>query len=325
MNIKDRINNAPSWGGICVLFVIAGLSLPAFSGSSDPTVGELSQSLESLVEGANRLVAVNDELTARNNTLKEKSDSSRARNELLIKSNDQLSGELAVYQQKIKNRTEVVEHNQLKVNEAEARLVKMDQNIESKKIALAQRQKQHEYVFKLLAIVNNGGMVDQNIQTVRKTQEQLIKKLDEGRRRVEDLEGQWKELSFWYGDAALTLPQLKGTRDHLKEKLAALKGTGVLEDWSDLQAQILKLKKEIKTLSQRHFSYFKTLEVIEKEYLGKDAAAQAGSDERKLEQTLSRLKKDNKTIQRQAADLRFEMIDLDKKKTSLESSLAQNR
>ncbi len=323
--MNNRINKPRIWGVICGLFVMTGLSSSLCAGSSERSIGELSQSLQSLVDSSNHLVAANDELTGRNNALKQKVDSLRARNNVLSKSIEQLTGELAVYQQKTKNRTGIVEENQSKIHEAEARLLKMDQDIELKKIALAQRQKQQEYVFKLLAMVNSGATVEGNIQTVRKTQEQLVKQMEEGRRRVEDLQGQWKELSFWYGDASMTVPQLTGTRDQLKEKLAALNETGVSEDWSDRQAQIQKLNKEIKALAKSHLSYSKTLEVIESEYVGKDATAQARSDERKLQQTLNRLKKDNKTLQRQAADLKFDMIDLDKKKASLEATLAKNK
>lgn len=270
-------------------------------------------------------MVANDELTLRTRTLHQKADFLRGKNKGLEQNIVRLNDELAVYEQKTKDSKGLVEQNQNKVDDTKTRLLKMDQEIEMKKIAFAQRHKQQEYILKLLDIVKSGGTVEGNIQTVKKTQTELVKHLEEGKRRLEDIEAQWKELSFWYGDASLTTPQLTLTRDGLQEKLTVLKGVGISQNWSSYQAQIQKLNRDINELSKSHSSYAKTLEAIESEYTGKDATAQLRMDEKKLQQTLTRLKKDNKSLQRQAADLRFEMIDLDKKKSSLEAALAKNK
>lgn len=311
--------------GLCCLMTCLFGGLPSvFAWAPERSLNQLSQSLESLVESSDHLVVANDELTLRTRALHQKADSLRGEKNVLDQSIAQLNEALTVYEHKTKDRKGLVEQNQIKIDDAKARLFKMDQEIEMKKIALTQRQKQQEYIFKILNIVNSGGTVEQNIQTVKRTQTQLVKQMKEGKHRLEDLEAQWKELSFWYGDASLTKPQLTVTRDQLGERLAALKGIGVSENWTSYQGQIKVLNKDIKELTKRHASYVKTLEAIESEYTGKDPTAQLRADEKKLQQTLARLKKENKTLQRQAADLRFEMIDLDKKKSFLDAELAKN-
>lgn len=310
----------------CLIVVCLFVFLPqAFAQTQGHSVDQLSHGLQSLVDSSERLATVNDTLTAQNRALQKKLDVLRQKSGDLAASNVRLNDELVLYRNKTGEKAGSLELNQKRAEEFKERLSGMNHEIEMKKIDLSQHQKQQEYVLKLLNIVNGGGTVEQNIESISKTQNHLARQLQESDRRIGDLESQWKELSFWYGDSSQTLPQLAATRDQLKDKLAVLNASGVSENWSAYQKKIWELEKETKELDKSHSIYQRTLEVIENNYVGKNSTVQLRSDEKKLQQTLNRLKKDNKFLQKQGADLRMDMINLDKKRSILETEVIKNK
>lgn len=131
---------------------------------------------------------------------------------------------------------------------------------------MAERQKQETFVLKLLEIVKKGGTVEQNIQAIKETQSQMSKQVNEARERITVLESEWKELSFWYGSPAVSLPQLTAIRNELKERLASLKNSGISEKWERDRAQINKLESGVQNLIKEHSSYARELQVIENKY-----------------------------------------------------------
>lgn len=311
--------------GACFVFW-TGSSI--FAASLDPTehsIDELSQGLQSLVDSSNQLVQNNDALIVRNQNLKKKVDFLERTSRTLGENNAQLEKDLAGYEERNKDKHEIVKQNQVDVQAAKDQMVNIGQQMAMKKIAFAQRQKQQKYIFELLTIANNGGSIVQDIETVKDTQAKLAKQVTDGQNRLRDLEGEWKELSFWYGDISISLPKLKATRDQLKMHLADLNKTGISERWSRDQNQIQRLEGEIKGLAKQRASYLEALKAIENKYVGNSISSQSQADEQKLEANLKKLKKDNKILQKQTADLRLEMVGLDKKKSRLEDILGLNK
>ena len=311
--------------GVCVIWGLGSCVFAAPHNPAERSLNEFSQGLQSLADSSNSLVEVNDQLIEQNRPLKKNYVFLERQLRSLGQNNAQLEKELIEYEDKTKDKLDIMKQNQAKVDEAKARLVKIDQEIVKKEISLAERQKQQDYVFKLLAITNRGGTTEQDIQMIQNTQAQLVKQANEGRERLKRLENEWQELSFWYGDSSASMPKLTATRDQLKERLGSLKKLGVFEQWRHDQSQIQKLDREVKGLVKRHSNYLGALKVIENEYIGNKESAQSLADDKKLQRNLGQLKKDNKTLQKQAADLRLEMVEWDKKKSTFEHILGQNK
>jgi chromosome segregation ATPase len=311
--------------GVCIIFWTGSRIFAAPLDPTEHSVDELSHGLESLVDSSNQLVQNNDDLTVRNQNLKRRVDFLERTSRVLEENNVQLEKDLAGFEEKNKNKHEIIEQNQVNAQGAKNQMINIDQQIAMKKIALAERQKQQKYIFELLTIADKGGSVDQDIQMVKDTQTKLARQVNDGQSRLQDLENKWKELSFWYGDVSISMPKLKITRDQLKAQLDDLKKTGISERWSRDQNQIHKLDGEIKGLVKQRSSYLGALKVIENKYIGGAVSTPAQADEQKLQANLRQLKKDNKGLQRQVTDLRLEMVGLDKKKSGLENILSLNK
>ena len=121
------------------------------------------------------------------------------------------------------------------------------------------------------------------------------------------------------------MPQPASNFEKLKVQLDDLKKTGISERWSRDQNQIQRLDGEIKGLVKQRSGYLGALKAIENKYIGNAASTQSQADEQKLQANLKLLKKDNKRLQKQAADFRLEMVGLDKKKSGLENILGLNK
>ena len=311
--------------GVCLVFWTGSRIFAAPLDPTEHSVEELSQGLQSLVDSSNQLVQNNDDLTVRNQNLKRRVDFLDRTSRALGENNAQLEKDLAGYEEKNKNKHGIIEQNQVNAQNAKDQMVSIDQQVAMKEIALAERQKQQKYIFELLTIANNGGSIDQDIQMVKATQTKLARQVNDGQNRLQDLENEWKELSFWYGDVSISVPKLKTIQDQLKVQLDDLKKTGISERWSRDQNQIQKLDREIKGLVKQRLSYLGALKAIENKYIGSAVSTQSQADEQKLQANLKQLKKDNKALQKQAADLRLEMVSLDKKKAGLENILSLNK
>lgn len=289
------------------------------------SVSELSQGLEHLVESSDNLAAANEQLSISAKALRQNEAALQEQSRFFDKNNARLEQELTGYQDKTKDKVELTKQNQAKAKEHKALLVKLDQEIALKKIALAEREKQQTYVLKLLEITKKGGTVEQNIQAIKDTQIQMSRQVNEGRERINALENEWKELSFWYGSPSVSVPQLTATRNELREKLASLQKSGIYEKWEQDQRQIQKLEDGIKILVKHHNNYLEELQTIESKYDNDKNQPQFWTNEKKLQQNLNQLKRDNKGLQRQAADLRRDMVEWDKKKSALEGIVSRDK
>jgi chromosome segregation ATPase len=310
--------------------VVCGLlcSGNAFGAPPDPmdrSLNQFSQGLQHLVESSNNLVQSNDVLSADNKVLKQREQSLSQQSIFFDKDNARLEQELSGYKEKTKDKVEINKQHETKLIEYKALLGKLDQEIALKKISWVERQKQQTFVLKLLEITNNGGTVEQNIQAIKETQTQMSRQVNEGGKRIKGLENEWKELSFWYGSPAVSVPQLTATRNELKEQLAGLKNSGISEKWEQDQAQIQKLEMGVQNLIKQHSSYTKELQVIESKNDEEEKTPKSWADEKKLLQNLNQLKRDNKSLQRQAADLRRDLVEWDKKKSALETIVTVNK
>jgi len=311
--------------GVC-LVLWAGSRISASPlDSTDHSVNELSHGLENLVDSSNQLVQNNDALTVQNQNLKRRVDFLQRTSRSLGENNARLEKDLAGYEEKNKGKHEVIKQNQINAQGAKDRMVNIDQQVAMKKIAHAQRQKQQKYIFELLTIADNGGSIDQDMQMIKDTQAKLARQVNDGRNRLQDLEGEWKELSFWHGDVSISMPTLKTTRDQLKAHLGDLKKSGISERWSRDQNQIQRLNGAIKGLVKQRSGYLGALKAIENKYIENPVSTQFQADEQKLQTNLKQLKKDNKRLQKQVSDLRLEMVGLDKKKSALEDILGLNK
>ncbi|MBP6342843.1 MAG: hypothetical protein KA403_02805 [Candidatus Omnitrophica bacterium] len=316
-----------SWVFKCVAcgVICAGNVFAAPPDPMDRSLNQFSQGLQHLVESSNNLVEANDLLNADNEVLRQKEQSLLRQSDFFDKDNARLELELSGYEEKTKDKAELNKERESKLDESKALLIRLDQEIALKRISLAERQKQETFVLKLLEIVKKGGTVEQNIQAIKETQSQMSKQVNEARERITVLESEWKELSFWYGSPAVSLPQLTAIRNELKERLASLKNSGISEKWERDRAQINKLESGVQNLIKEHSSYARELQVIENKYDEEEKTPKFWADEKKLQQNLNQLKRDNKTLQRQAADLRQEMVEWDKKKSALETIVAPNK
>lgn len=320
MRKLSRVFKCVAFGVICAGNVFAAPPDPM-----DRSLNQFSQGLQHLVESSNNLVEANDLLNADNEVLRQKEQSLLRQSDFFDKDNARLELELSGYEEKTKDKAELNKERESKLDESKALLIRLDQEIALKRISLAERQKQETFVLKLLEIVKKGGTVEQNIQAIKETQSQMSKQVNEARERITVLESEWKELSFWYGSPAVSVPQLTAIRNELKERLASLKNSGISEKWERDRAQINKLESGVQNLIKEHSSYARELQVIENKYDEEEKTPKFWADEKKLQQNLNQLKRDNKTLQRQAADLRQEMVEWDKKKSALETIVAPNK
>ena len=309
-----------AFGMICTGNVFAAPPDPM-----DRSLNQFSQGLQHLVESSNNLVEANDLLNADNEVLRQKEQSLSQQSDFFDKDNARLGQELIGYEEKTKDKIELNKQHETKADANKALLIKLDQEIALKKISLAERQKQETFVLKLLEIVKKGGTVEQNIQAIKETQSQMSKQVNEAGERIRGLESEWKELSFWYGSPAVSVPQLTAIRNELKDRLAGLKNSGISEKWEQDRAQIKTLDTGVQNLIKEHSIYARDLQSIENQYDEEEKPPKFWSDEKKLPQNLNQLKRDNKTLQRQAADLRQEMVEWDKKKSVLETIVIPNK
>lgn len=284
-----------------------------------PSVSEFSRGLQGLAESTDRLQRENDRQERLNAGIKERVGFLEKNVGQLTKENQQLEKEILELGEKTKGKDEQIKQIQDSAQKSLDALKKTDQEIALSQIAFAERQKQQKYLLEILTLAREKGSFHIEMKSVLENQETLRQKASSGLKRVEDLEREWKELSFWYGDSTVSLPQLTDVKNKIQEQIKGYQRNNVSAQWTRNHTEMKRMEKEIKEIVFQHDLYMDMYKALESKYIEGDLSKEVQQEEQKLQINLTHLKRKNKALQKQAGELRYEMVNLDKKKTELEA------
>lgn len=286
---------------------------------NSPSVEEFSAGLTGLAESTDRLADENVRQERQNADLKQRVSLLEKKFGQLIQDNRQLETEILALNEQTKGKDDALRRLEGDGQKSLEDLKKVDQEIALSKIALAEREKQQKYLLEILALVRKKDPVQLDMKSVLDNQEVLKERLTLGEKRVEVLERKYKELSFWFGDVAVSLPQLNSVKKQVREQIDGLRKNNVSDQWGRNHLEMRSLEGEIKEIVFQHDLYMDMASALESQYAKGGSSKESRQEEQKLEINLSHLKRKNRALQGQAAELRFEMVNLDKKKTELEA------
>lgn len=301
--------------------IVCPLTWAALEDLGQKSLDEFSQGFQGLVESTARLEEENNQQQQLNEGLKRKVDA-------LIKSigqstlnGDQLQKKLGELNEITKGKSEQIKQIDNIVRKFQDDIKKVEQEIALSKIDLAERQKQQSYLLQILALAREKGAVHLDMKSVLENQEVLKQKVSYGNKRVEELEQEWKDLSFWYGDPNLSLPRLAVIKKQIQDKILEYQKLRVSDQWGQDNMEIKNSEQEIKELVFRHDLYKDMLKALDNQFTGEVRSKESVQEQKKLEINLSRLKKENKQLQEKVQDLRHEMVNFDKQKADLEKKM----
>ncbi|MBL8013486.1 MAG: hypothetical protein JNN05_06510, partial [Candidatus Omnitrophica bacterium] len=220
-----------------------------------------------------------------------------------------------------KNKSEQVKQFEESIKKSQDALKRTDQEIALSRIDFAERQKQQNYLLQILALAREKGVVHMDMKSVVENQEVLKQKVIYGDKRVRELEREWKDLSFWYGDTNESLPQLMAIKKQLHDQILIYQQLHVSDQWSREHVEIDKSEREIKELVFTHDLYKDMLKVLDNQFAGERRSKESVQEERKLQLNLSRLKQENRHLQEKVQELRLQMVNFDKQKARLERKM----
>lgn len=285
------------------------------------SVDEFSQGFQGMVDSTSRLETQNIQQKTLNDDLKQKFDLLQKNMNQTLLNNDQLEKELAGLTDQTKSKSDQIQQVDDHVKKFQEDIKKIEQEIALSKIAFAERQKQQNYLIQILTLAREQGTVHLDMKSVLENQEVLKQRVNYGNKRADDLQREWKELSFWYGDKNESLPELSAIKKQLLEKILEYQKLNVSDQWAQNHLEIKKNEQEIKELVFRHDLYRDMLKVLDNQFTGAARSKEAVHEERKLQNNLGRLKKENKQLQERVQNLRHQMVNLDKEKAKIERNM----
>ena len=288
------------------------------------SVDEFSSGLQALVDSSVQLEATNNEAAGINADLKQRIEELNTQINSAALNNTDFEKQLDGYKDKNKD-------NELKLHELEdaqaknkERLDDLDKEIAFTKIRVSERKKQQGYLLELITIAQKNGKVDLDHSVIIENQEKLKRQVKDSLSRMIAFEKEYKVLSFWYGDAAVSMPELTKIKDEIVMEIDSYKKENVSEKWAKNRNQLQTLEKDIAASIQERNTHSVALEAIENKYVTKSGSSKKLPEEQKLQANLVQLKGENKKLQKKVTDLRAVMVNLDKNKAKLEKMLGDN-
>lgn len=315
--------------GICVFIIVCGLLWVAGPSSAArraglPSAGDLTERLEGFRDTFSRLEAANSEFLEYNRNLKAHLEQGKSEVQSLKKQHDELEKEAQLYAVKTQKKSAELISFETKKDETKARMQSIEQDIVMKQLVMHERMRRQQAIWEQLAAINNKDGVAQlqehNTEALAQTLKEkveLSRQLKESQGRLADLEAQVAYQSILRQDPSVSLPKLTAERDHLNQKFSVVSADSVLSPPVDFN-QLKKLNFEVNELAKRRSDQTNLLQMLDSQYDKNEKLTKNSPQEKKLQESIAVFKKDNKLLRQQAADLRFEMVDLDKRKARLE-------
>ncbi|GEM_PF-3936938 len=293
--------------------------------SSDDLVKEF----QVLHNSVDRLVQANVEWAEHNRVLQQNIQELQRRRQAAGKDGELLVKDLADWEEKIKSKA-AMGRAKVKEDEIKDRLVNANQEIAMKKEQLKAGQEEQQRVWERLAVAGTSEGQSQNARNLQEyinEKKKLDRRLKDSIVQKERLEQRLDYLKLLNADSSLSVPKLMAKRDMLKSRRDILSGQSSKNprnpvSYRDLSSQerFKKLDFEVKKLAQKHLENSKLLQTIENQYNSDPSVSHSG-DEKKIQESIGKLRNENKLLKAQLANLRFEMVSLDKKKAQLEQEV----
>jgi chromosome segregation ATPase len=313
-----------------ILIMTAGPAWAVQRTSFVSSADDLTARLQDFKQSVSRLEQANAEFFEHNGNLKERIRQGKSTLESLKQDHAQLKKNAEAYDSKTHKQSDELRAFETGVAELKSKLGSLEQEINFKQQDASDRLVRQKVVWDQLAAVKANGVADLAEHNAAEASDLVAQKvglaqeLASRQPRLRQLEAQIAYQSLLSLDPVASLPRLTQERDKLETQLAAL-SPSVKEKAPLDKAQIYKLKAEIAQLSKVRSERANLLQMLELQYDRSQKSARSASSEKKLQDSLAALKKDNRALRQQAADMRFEMIDLDKRKTRLEKIVHSSR
>jgi chromosome segregation ATPase len=308
---------------ICGLFFPAGLSL-AVRQSGPASTRDLTERLEGFENTFSDLEAANREFLDYNRKLKAHIEQGQNALASLKKQYETLTQEAKLYASKTEKKSGELSAFEAKQDEIKSRMQTLEQDIAMKQLVIDDRRRRQEVIWEQMAAVNNNEPVAQieernttALAEILNEKGELAEQWRDAQSRLADLEAQIAYEAILREDLAVSLPRLSGERDALEQRLTALAGGSAAQPAVDPK-QLKKLNLEIKELAKRRLDQVNLLQMLETQYDKNQKMTKNSPQEKKLQEGIAALKRDNKLLRQQVVDLRFEMVDMDKRKSHLE-------
>ncbi len=315
-------------GGIFMM--AAGLAGAAQRTSFVSSADDLTERLQDFRQSVSKLEQANEEFSEYNGSLKEHIQQGKAALESLRQEHTQLEDNAKAYDSKTHKQSDELKTFEAGIAELKGKLQSVEEQINLKQQQAGDQMVRQKIVWDQLGAANANGVADLDERNAAEAAELVAQKvglaqeLSSRQPQLRLLEADIAYQSLLTLDPATSLPRLTQERDKLAAQLAALSPSAKEKAPVD-KGQIAKLKTEVAQLSQLRSERANLLQMLEIQYDRGQKSTRSASSEKKLQDSLGALKKDNRALRQQAADMRFEMIDLDKRKTRLEKFVASSR
>jgi chromosome segregation ATPase len=313
----------------CSVSFFAGPSLAANRSFVRPSVDDLTESLQVFRESVSKLEDSNAELSEYNGNLKEHIQQAKAGLLSLNKEREQLEKDAKLYASKTEKKSGELDSFDGQMNQIKDRMQSVEQDVSLKQRAIEDRLRRQQVIWEQLAVAKDNQSIDKlNERNTTASAEivtekvELTHRLEDARKQLEDLKEQISYESVLREDPAASLPKLTAQRDNLRQKLASLSPGPVSNQKSPVDPNELKrLNFEVNELARHYSDQTNLLQMLESQYDKNQKLTKNAAEEKKLQESINPLKKNNKLLRQQAADLKFEMVDLDKRKAQLEQAV----
>ena len=318
-----------------IFFVCCGVLLSAGVSSADqyafvkPATDDLTESLQVFRESLLKLESSNAELSRYNRDLKEHIEQGTAQLQSLNKNQDQPKAKADA--SKMEKKSSVLNAFEIQTDEVNDRRQNIEQEMAMKQLAMQESLRRQQVLWAQLAVAKDGNLAqlqernEAAVKEINTEKTELTRRLEEARRRVNDMEAELSYQSALREDPAISLPKLSAQRDRLRQKLAALSSNApVQKSAADLNVS-KKLNFEVNGLAQQRSEKANLLQILESQYDKNEKITKNAAEEKKLQDAITALKKTNMLLLQQSADLKFEMVDLDKRKSYLEKIVSSAR
>jgi len=303
-----------------ILAAPAWAARPAF-GSAD----DLAENLQGLRDSVSKLEESNAEFIQANRNLKDKIEQGQLQLQSLSAARPPHPNETKPAPKKTPKQTSEPNAQQARVNDIKARFPKIEEEKYAAQQQLQSRVDRQELVWQQLALAQDPQGIDelkeQNSEAmaaVRQQKTEARSELDEVLRRVKELQKEVSYQSLLSGDPTVSLPKLTQHKEELRQQLSALTLPAVSQTSASAAGDLKKAAFEVNELARRKKELSNLLQILGSQYDKDQKTVKNASQEKKLKDNLTVLQMDNKMYHHQLADLRIEMVNLDKDKARLE-------
>jgi chromosome segregation ATPase len=316
---------------VWIIMMCAAVVLPASAWATRRSTEALSESLQGFEQSIAKLQDANSRLSDYNRDLKAHIQQGKNTLKSLAQENEQLEKDAGLYASKTEKKSGELNTFEIQMNQIKGQLQKIDQDLDAKQQKLNAQLRRQQVIWTQMGLAKDKNAIDQleerNVEAsaaVIKDKMELNEDLRNAEDRIAGLEKEVAYQSLLRQDPQISLPKLASQRDELRQQLASLSSNADQAPPIDPN-QIKKLKSEISELDKRRTQDTNLLQMLQAQYDKNQRMAKNVAEEKKLQDTIAALKKDNKSLKQQTADLRFEMVDLDKRKAHLENIVKSAR